>query len=203
MSSSKYLFVGNNICIDFINTKIIEKRSIKELIVDYNDLMQWFQDAEIIDKKEKIKLIAKWNTDTQISKFFIRSIAFREDLRSMINKLIDTQTVEDQRIVMINKILSKQCEQNQLEMVNDKLELITKALIEEPVHLLTSIARSAAFLLSHSDYSPIKRCENPGCILYHYDTSKNHKRRWCSMNICGNRMKAAAHYKRKKKLAKK
>jgi predicted RNA-binding Zn ribbon-like protein len=35
--------------------------------------------------------------------------------------------------------------------------------------------------------------------LQFYDASKNHSRRWCSMNACGNRMKAALHYRRSRK----
>jgi predicted RNA-binding Zn ribbon-like protein len=29
-------------------------------------------------------------------------------------------------------------------------------------------------------------CKNQACILYFYDTTKNHRRNWCSMGICGN-----------------
>jgi predicted RNA-binding Zn ribbon-like protein len=33
-------------------------------------------------------------------------------------------------------------------------------------------------------------------VLFFYDTTKNHARHWCSMTICGNRSKVAAHYRR-------
>ena len=36
----------------------------------------------------------------------------------------------------------------------------------------------------------IRRCAQPDCVLYFYDTSKNGTRRWCSMKTCGNRAKA-------------
>ena len=32
--------------------------------------------------------------------------------------------------------------------------------------------------------------------LDRYDTSRNHSRRWCSMESCGNRAKAKRHYRR-------
>nr|WP_090396707.1 CGNR zinc finger domain-containing protein [Natribacillus halophilus] len=44
----------------------------------------------------------------------------------------------------------------------------------------------------------IRECEHPECILYFVDTSKSGKRRWCSMELCGNRQKAADFYARKK-----
>jgi predicted RNA-binding Zn ribbon-like protein len=58
------------------------------------------------------------------------------------------------------------------------------------------LAGTAADLLCHVDPSLIRRCENPRCILYFYDTTKNHARRWCSMGACGNRAKAVAFYHR-------
>ncbi|GHH83672.1 hypothetical protein GCM10018793_46340 [Streptomyces sulfonofaciens] len=42
----------------------------------------------------------------------------------------------------------------------------------------------------------IRRCGNPDCTLYFYDTSRNGARRWCAMNLCGNRLKASRHYER-------
>ncbi|MGW4463897.1 CGNR zinc finger domain-containing protein [Micromonospora sp. NPDC004704] len=42
----------------------------------------------------------------------------------------------------------------------------------------------------------IRRCGHPACVLYFYDTSRNGTRRWCSMDGCGSRTKAARHYQR-------
>lgn len=42
----------------------------------------------------------------------------------------------------------------------------------------------------------LRPCENPGCALFLIDHSKPNKARWCSMAVCGNRMKARRHYER-------
>ena len=193
------MFIGNNKCIDFINTMIIDKKEVLELLDDFGDLMQWFTDAGIIDKREKNLLMTQWKPNLKERNILEKCKAIRDVLRSMIEKLIDTHSVDEQSIEMINKILSQQNEHTYLKKVNGKPELITRLIIKEPIHLLVPVAKSAAYLLSHADYSHIRKCENPGCILYHYDTSKNQKRRWCSMQVCGNRMKAAAFYDRKKR----
>src|SRR2546422_11122302 len=69
----------------------------------------------------------------------------------------------------------------------------------EPIHLLVPVAESASELLCHGDLALVLKCENPRCILYFYDTTKNHARRWCSMTVCGNRMKVPAHYRRRRR----
>lgn len=50
--------------------------------------------------------------------------------------------------------------------------------------------------LLREDPDRIRRCGNPGCVLYFYDASPNGRRQWCSMAVCGNRMKARRHYAR-------
>jgi predicted RNA-binding Zn ribbon-like protein len=64
--------------------------------------------------------------------------------------------------------------------------------------LLTAIARNAAELIAEGPLAPIRKCANPDCGFLFYDDSRTGKRRWCSMAVCGNRAKVAAHYRREK-----
>lgn len=47
----------------------------------------------------------------------------------------------------------------------------------------------------------LRPCANPECQLFLIDRSKPNTARWCSMAICGNRMKARRHYQRAKATA--
>jgi predicted RNA-binding Zn ribbon-like protein len=62
--------------------------------------------------------------------------------------------------------------------------------------LLGPVAEAAAQLLVEADFALVRQCEHPDCILWFYDRTKSHKRRWCSMAQCGNRHKAAQFRKR-------
>ncbi|WP_217554239.1 CGNR zinc finger domain-containing protein [Streptomyces sp. GbtcB6] len=42
----------------------------------------------------------------------------------------------------------------------------------------------------------LRPCANPECRLFLVDRSRTNKARWCSMAVCGNRMKARRHYQR-------
>jgi len=46
------------------------------------------------------------------------------------------------------------------------------------------------------DPARVRRCADPDCVLLFHDVSKSGRRRWCDMATCGNRSKAAAHYRR-------
>lgn len=62
--------------------------------------------------------------------------------------------------------------------------------------LLAPVAEAAARLLAREHPSRVRRCAAPGCARWFLDTSKNQRRRWCSMSVCGNRAKVAAHHRR-------
>ncbi|MBV9493891.1 MAG: CGNR zinc finger domain-containing protein [Acidobacteria bacterium] len=84
-----------------------------------------------------------------------------------------------------------------LTLVREKGKFRTKFDAEstDPLFLLGA---AAAEFLANADLSLVKSCGGTGCILLFYDETKNHTRRWCSMAACGNRMKAALHYRRRK-----
>ena len=42
----------------------------------------------------------------------------------------------------------------------------------------------------------LRPCANDECRLFLIDGTKNNTARWCSMAVCGNRMKARRHYQR-------
>ncbi|MDH2067030.1 ABATE domain-containing protein [Pantoea sp. GD03673] len=56
---------------------------------------------------------------------------------------------------------------------------------------LGKVAEQAAMLLTQEDFSRVRACEHPACALWFYDRTKAHRRRWCSMALCGNRAKVA------------
>jgi predicted RNA-binding Zn ribbon-like protein len=62
-----------------------------------------------------------------------------------------------------------------------------------PDALLLPIAEAVGDLVCQKDFTLVRRCEGAGCTLWFFDVSKGHGRRWCSMAVCGNRAKAAAH----------
>jgi predicted RNA-binding Zn ribbon-like protein len=68
-----------------------------------------------------------------------------------------------------------------------------------PEQILAPIAESAAHLLATGDFSLVRRCENGACVLWFYDRTRSHHRRWCSMATCGNRYKVAAFRKRQRR----
>ena len=59
--------------------------------------------------------------------------------------------------------------------------------------ILGPIALSALTMLSQADLTRVKQCGGEHCGWLFFDTTKNKRRRWCEMEVCGNRAKQKAH----------
>ena len=71
-----------------------------------------------------------------------------------------------------------------------------EAALESP---LWPVARDAADLLTHPDAVRVKACASDDCSALFVDTTKNRRRRWCDMKICGNRAKVRRHRESKRR----
>ncbi|MGW0843269.1 CGNR zinc finger domain-containing protein [Streptomyces sp. NPDC002787] len=59
--------------------------------------------------------------------------------------------------------------------------------------LLSTVARDAVDLLTGPYAERLRMCAGDRCYLLYVDTSRPGRRRWCSMEHCGNRHKVRAH----------
>ena len=65
--------------------------------------------------------------------------------------------------------------------------------------LLALVAASALAIVSDpGEYGRVKICPGANCGWLFLDETKNGRRKWCSMESCGNRAKASRHYARHK-----
>ena len=69
---------------------------------------------------------------------------------------------------------------------------------EAPIEtILGPVTLSALTLLTQADLSRVKQCQGDHCGWLFFDTTKNKSRRWCEMEVCGNRAKQRRHQSRK------
>nr|WP_033347429.1 ABATE domain-containing protein [Kitasatospora aureofaciens] len=58
---------------------------------------------------------------------------------------------------------------------------------------LAALAREAVEILGGDDASLLRECGRPECTQVYLDRSRGHRREWCAMRTCGNRVKAATY----------
>jgi predicted RNA-binding Zn ribbon-like protein len=192
-----FLFVGNHPCLDFINTQIIVNGGQTDLLGSFEDLVSWLIQARIFTQVQADVARAELNQG-QMSSLLEQAKSFRGTLRGLAEQLAASKSVPEPTIATINRFLSLRSGYPQLVRRKRGFEQRVHSAATPAQSILSSLAEAASDLLCRANFALIKKCGNPSCILYFYDTTKNHARSWCSMRICGNRMKAAAHYRRKR-----
>ena len=196
MTRQDFLFIGENLALDFVNTQRMREGQVVDLIEDYPALMNWLAQAQVLSPAQAKAALKKWGKSADGQQAHARARTLRTALRAMAEHLAAGKPVPQTSLVAINEVLRHGSAYIQIERKHGTFAKYAHADHAAAMQLLVPIAEAAADLLCHGDLSLVKKCNNPRCILYFYDTTKNHARRWCSMAGCGNRMKAAAHYRR-------
>lgn len=189
--------IGNHRCLDFVNTEVITKGQRRDLLTDFGAWLAWLVQAQVIDEATGRTLGDRWT-----GKAAERTLAdvrhFRRVLRETLERIAQGKPVPREVIEAVNHRLRARTGYVEVTKVRGGYVKRVHAEFAVPADLLIPLAEAASDLLCDADLSLIRRCENEQCILFFYDQTKNHSRRWCSMQVCGNRMKVAAFYQRRR-----
>jgi len=191
-----FLFVGNQRCLDFINTSFVVNGDPVEVLTTFSDLVMWLVEAELLSEEEGKKIERRWSKQEEGPETFEQARTFRATLREMVERITDGRPVPQAAMEAINGLLRYRIGYPQLTRRTGKFERGYLAESQEANQVLGLLGEAAMNLLCTCEHSLIKKCQNPLCVLFFYDTTKNHTRHWCSMTLCGNRSKVAAHYRR-------
>ena len=191
-----FLFVGNQLVLDFINTQIVLNGRPIDLLATFSDLVAWLVHVHLLTGEEAKKIEGQWGSQAEGTQTVEQARAFRVTLREMVERIAAGRSVPPAAIEAINEMLRYRIGYPQLTRRSGKFEQGYQVESQEANQLLGLLAEAASNLLCTCDFSLIKKCQNPLCVLFFYDKTKNHARHWCSMTICGNRSKVAAHYRR-------
>ena len=191
-----FLFVGNQRCLDFINTSFVVNGDPVEMLATFSDLVTWLVEANLLSEEAGKKIERRWGKQEEGPETLEQARTFRATLREMVERIADGRPVPQTAMEAINGMLRHRIGYPQLTRRNGKFEQGYLAESQEANQVLGLLGEAAMNLLCRCEHSLIKKCQNPLCVLFFYDTTKNHARHWCSMTICGNRSKVAAHYRR-------
>jgi predicted RNA-binding Zn ribbon-like protein len=190
-----FLFVGNRLCLDFVNTRVIEHGKPVDHLSDVSCLIWWLREAGMLSPAEA-KVALGRHRGAAGAKLLREGLALRGALEQMARRLATGRSVPSSSIATINRNLRERTEFLELARARGGFRTVPRVQPRDTLALLAPVALSAARLLTEDDPSRVRRCGNPACILYFYDTTRSRTRRWCRMQGCGNRLKVAAHRRR-------
>lgn len=195
--AEKFSLIGNNLFLDFVNTQKMRDGRLFETLGTFADFIAWTTAVKLLDLNQAQALFEKWNDKDPTADFLSEAVKFRNILRETAERIAGGREISPTAISAINECLKKQSGFTEIERGENGFEKRFRFDLSEPEKLLQPIAEAAADFLCYARLELLRKCESAACVLYFYDTTKNHRRRWCSMSGCGNKAKAAAFYRRK------
>jgi predicted RNA-binding Zn ribbon-like protein len=190
MKFTSPFFVGGLVCADFCNTfDHLHTPPTYDHFQDYATILDWGKAAGILGKN--IPFRARSNRQSIAELVKTRALIFR-----LLWPISRGEAPAELDVAAFNTRVQKASSKLRLVSSRGRFVLLNPA--EDPVERIAIEAvRSAAELLVSNQLDRIRRCGECGWLFY--DASRNHLRRWCSMEICGNRAKARRHYERVKR----
>jgi len=192
--SLETLFAGGRLCLDFINTSCEIRGQELEFLKSGDDLYKWLRSAEAVYGRQLVGNDKKWSTqEGEVA--LTEALALREVLHDLAESVAQKKPAPVSALEKLNSTLRAFPTCSQIELADGGFaEAIS---ISNANHAwLAAIAQDAVDLLCYSDLSLLRQCECPTCVRFFFDTTKNHRRRWC-VEKCGSAPKAAAYYRRK------
>jgi predicted RNA-binding Zn ribbon-like protein len=189
-------FVGNHPALDFLNTIATPQDAPVEWLTDGKDLVDWLQQAGMIGTEDVARFRGS-KSAAPLDEAARRAREFRGWLRRFVTRHMGKVLRATADVNPLNDLLAEDNSFRRVEAAGNRLLLRRVQRWESAAELLQPIADAAADLICKEDFRLIRACEGSACTLLFLDKTKAHGRRWCSMAICGNRAKVAAHRARK------
>jgi predicted RNA-binding Zn ribbon-like protein len=193
-----FFFFGNQAALDFANTLAAVKDVPLDLMTDLPALGRWLVAAQLATP-DQADAIQKALDGEASEALLARARDYRAEVKELVASLGAGRGVPARFVEATNRLLREAGAV--LQVGAGEGEGYRRALPldwPQPAAVLGRLAETGVSLLCDCDLSLVRKCENPRCVMVFYDTTKNHQRRWCSMEICGNRHKAALHRQKKK-----
>ena len=200
MPKSPFEFVGDDPALDFVNT--VDNRDDperrRELLDTYSDLLFWARGADLLTPADGERLRAKaLKSSGQARAALRRAKVLREALYRIFSAIAEGRQPPGADVALLDSFDKQAMAHRRIgRQEHGGYGWHWRTDGEDLDLVLWQIAKAGAELLTSDLVYNVRACAAERCRWLFVDTSRNHKRRWCDMRVCGNRAKVQNFYKR-------
>jgi predicted RNA-binding Zn ribbon-like protein len=197
------IFIADSLALDFVNSIATPVDTVIDWIDNGDGLLSWLDQARLVPSDALDALRAR-ALPGELDKVADQARSLREWFRGFVRGHMGRPLTAAalRELEPLNRLLERDEAFSQVVPHRDNnsaaLELRMMRRWRSPESLLLPIGEALAQFVCAVDFSQVKACEGHICTLLFVDTTRGRARRWCSMAVCGNRAKQAAHRNRLK-----
>jgi predicted RNA-binding Zn ribbon-like protein len=189
---------GGNLALDFANT--VSKRPTAhsiERLSEYRLLVLFATESGVYKNTDRLFMTAG-SAPGQAKTALQKAIQFREALFAIFSAVAEHRAIPDNALQRLNLMLEEAAAHGRIVFRDRRFVWEWVNLDHYLDSLLWPVAQAAADLLLSDELGQLRMCAAEDCAWLFLDRTKNQRRRWCDMKVCGNRVKARRHYQRMK-----
>ena len=196
-------FIADSLGLDFLNSLATPVDTPIDWLNDGDGLVAWLAQANLVPP-HALNDLAKRAAPGELDKVAGQARVLREWFRGFVRKHMGRPLTPAaiRELGPLNELLEGDEMFSRIavsrDSEGDRLELQTIRLWRSPQSLLLPIGEALATCVCDEDFANIRACQGKVCTLIFADRTRRRGRRWCSMAMCGNRAKQAAHRNRLK-----
>lgn len=199
---SPAIFVGDALALDFLNSIATPVDTAIDWIEDGEGFLRWLEQAGLVPG-EVIREMRERALPGELDKLADQARSLREWFRGFVlgHKGRPLSAAALTELEPLNRLLERDESFSRITpnpTGPGLFRLQATRRWRSPEALLLPVGEALAQLVCTEDFAQVKACEGPACTLLFADHTRGHARRWCSMALCGNRAKQAAHRQRLK-----
>ncbi|MGI8687775.1 MAG: CGNR zinc finger domain-containing protein [Thermomicrobiales bacterium] len=198
-TTHNFEFDAGWLCLDFANTLGDRPASQphEEDLHSYRDLAAWSEAAGIISGDEAMAFLrAAERSQADTDAAFARAITLREAIYRVFSAVAASMDPPADDLATVNAAIAAAMAHARLVPADGHFHWQWERDPSALDGMLRPVAWSSAELLAAEELHRVHECAGHDCGWLFLDTSKNGRRRWCSMETCGNRAKARRHRER-------
>jgi predicted RNA-binding Zn ribbon-like protein len=191
-------FIADSPGLDFLNSIATPVDAPVDWLDSGDGLVAWLAEANLIPA-HALDALAEQAAPGELDKVADQARVLREWFRGFVRKHMGRPLTPQamRELGPLNALLERDETFSRIEVHRDsdgaRLELQTTRRWRSPESLLLPIGEALARCVCEEDFASIRACEGQRCTLIFADRTRRQGRRWCSMAMCGNRAKQAAH----------
>ena len=200
MAVAAFQLIGGDVALDFVNT--VDWRGDptrrRDLLVTFEDLLAWAKASKLLGTAELRAMSAAARLDeAPATRSLGRARRVREVLARVLAAAGRKAPPAARDVRLLNAFLVAALRHRRLGIRGTTFFWSwTDGERDRFDSLIWPIVLAAAELLASDSRTQIRQCAGEGCGWLFLDTSRNRRRRWCTMESCGNRAKARRFYQR-------
>jgi predicted RNA-binding Zn ribbon-like protein len=185
-SASGFWLHGGHVVLDLVNTVLVDNGELVDRLTAPEDLGRWVSATSLGER---------YGTPTKLdAQVFAQVIGLRGALKAGLDAVIARERIPVASLATINAVLRAGPGSELRAGAGGGVSYGLRVdLSRDSGPLPWLLADAGASLISGDSAGLLRRCANhDSCVLLFLDTSRSRTRRWCSMELCGNRSKVAA-----------